>query len=83
MHKPRYRICYDNGNSTTGTKIYELYKYCTCPECRYRQQVARTPSNSISIITKDISKIDEIAEFLESWICPDGKRQLETVYLEF
>ena len=83
MQEPRYRICYENGNPTTGKKIYELKKYCTCPECRYRQEIERTPSNSINITTEDIAKIDEIAEFLKKWTCENGKKQLETVYLEF
>jgi len=86
IEKPKYqnyRVCYDNGNSTTGTKIYELNKYCKCPECLYRQRIRRTPANSITVTTKDISKVDEAAEFLKNWICEDGKKQLEIVYLKF
>ena len=78
-----YRVCYENGNSTTGAKIYELYKYCRCSECQHRQATERTPANRINITTKDISKIDEIVRFLENWSCKDGKRQLEIVFLKF
>ena len=77
-----YRVCYDK-ISAAGTKIYELHKYCECPECRYRQEIKRTPCNSITITTRDILKVDEVAEFLNSWICKDGKRQLEIVYIKF
>ncbi|MNI49376.1 hypothetical protein D3C73_1039850 [compost metagenome] len=87
MVKPQYqnfRECYDghfeNGKFIKGEKLYELYKYCLCEECRYRQAQYRTPANGITITTPDISKVDEIAERLKSWNCADGSKQLETVY---
>jgi hypothetical protein len=86
MQKPKcknYRICYENGNPVTGKKIYELHKYCTCPDCQNRQQIKRTPANSVTITTKDISKVDEVAEFLKNWTCEDGRRHLKTVYFQF
>ena len=86
MGKPKYknyRVCYENGNATTGKKIYELYKYCNCPDCQYRQRWRREPANRATATTKDISKVDEVAEFLENWSCKDGKRQLEIVYFKF
>ncbi|MNJ32048.1 hypothetical protein D3C77_267030 [compost metagenome] len=86
MKKPKYsnyRVCYDNGNPATGKKIYELYKYCTCPDCKNRSMLKREPANRITITTKDISKVDEAAKFLKNWICADGKRWLEIVCLKF
>jgi hypothetical protein len=86
MKKPKYqnyRVCYDNGNSVTGKKIYELYKYCRCADCTYRQSRSRTPANQVTVNTKDISKVDEIAEFLKNWSCEDGRKSLEIVYLKF
>lgn len=86
MEEPKYknyRVCYDNGNANTGKKLYELGKYCTCEDCLYRVQWKREPANGICITTEDISKVDEIAEFLKNWTCKDGKRRLERVYLKF
>ena len=86
MEKPKYqnyRICFENGNPFTGKEIYELNKYCQCADCRYRQTTKRTPSNSIVITTKDISKVDEIADYLKNWSCEDGRKQLDTVYLKY
>ena len=83
MHNPRYRICYANGNPTTGTKIYELYKYCKCEGCKYRLSAKREPSNYIAITTKDVSKVGEISDFLERWECKDGWIQVERTFLEW
>jgi hypothetical protein len=86
MQKPKYqnyRVCYDNGNSVTGKKIYELYKYCNCPDCNNRKKWRREPSNRATATTKDISKVDEVAEFLENWTCEDGKRLLEIAFFQF
>jgi hypothetical protein len=83
MEKPKYknyRVCYENGNAKTGKEIYELHKYCACSDCRYRQDSKRTPVNAITITTMDISKVDEIAEFLKNWSCEDGTKQLDTIY---
>ena len=78
-----YRVCYDNGNSATGVTIYELYKYCDCPDCRRRASWKREPANRVTDTTKNISKVDEVAEFLKNWSCTDGEKSLETVYLKF
>lgn len=86
MKKPKYqnyRVCYENGNSATGKKIYELHKYCTCQDCMNRQKWTRQPVNSATATTKDISKVDEIAEFLKNWTCADGRRFLEVTYFKF
>lgn len=86
MEEPNYqnyRVCYENGNSATGNKIYELYKYCNCPNCEDRQQWTRTPANKATATTKDISKVDEVAEFLKNWTCENGKKHLEIVYFQF
>jgi hypothetical protein len=78
-----YRVCYTNGNSATGKKVYELYKHCSCPDCQYRQRLTRTPVNKATATTKDISKVDEVAEFLKNWTCEDGKKHLEIAYFQF
>jgi hypothetical protein len=86
MKKPKYlnyRICYENGNSVTGKKIYELYKYCNCGDCNNRQKLKREPANRATATTKDISKVDEIVDFLKNWTCENGKRTLEIVYYQF
>lgn len=86
MGKPKYlnyRVCYENGNSVTGRKIYELYKYCNCPDCNNRKAWKREPPNRATATTKDISKVDEVAKFLKSWSCKDGKRYLEIAYFQF
>jgi hypothetical protein len=78
-----YRVCYEGGNSAIGEKIYELYKYCRCQGCSDRLTYKRVPNNSATASTKDISKVDEIAEFLKNWNCEDGQRQLEISYFKF
>ena len=84
--KPKYqnyRVCYENGNRLTGEKIYELYKYCKCEDCQRREQWSRTPANKVTASTRDISKVDEIAEFLSNWNCEDGTKSLDILYLKF
>lgn len=86
MKKPEYknyRVCYENGNSTTGKEIYELYKYCKCEDCQRRLQFKRESPNKATATTKDISKVDEVADFLKNWTCEDGKRRSEIVYFKF
>ena len=86
MTEPRYknyRVCYTNGNPKTGIKLYELHKDCKCYGCQSRTRYRRQPSNGITVTTADISKVDEIAEFLKDWTCADGQRLLDTVYLRF
>ncbi|SFE42326.1 hypothetical protein SAMN04487969_102447 [Paenibacillus algorifonticola] len=86
MKKPKYqnyRVCYDNGNAATGTKIYELHKYCDCPGCKTRTAMKREPVNHATATTKDISKVDEVAEFLKNWTCDDGKIYLKIAYFQF
>ena len=77
-NQPKYRVCYTpNGNSKTDTKVYELQKYCTCENCKIRTSIRREPVNRGVVTTKDFSKINEAADFLEKWTCNDGKRLLE------
>lgn len=84
MKEPKYknyRVCYDNGNAKTGKKLYELDKYCDCEYCTYRFKMNREPSNRIVITTEDISKVDEIAEFLKNWKCEDGRTHVDPIFL--
>lgn len=86
MEKPKYqnyRVCYDNGNAATGKKSYELHKNCDCTDCKTRTAMRREPVNHATATTKDISKVDEVAEFLRNWTCADGKILLKRVYLNF
>jgi hypothetical protein len=86
QQKPKhqnYRICYDNGNSTTGKKIYELDKYCRCSGCSIRQTVKREPSNRAVVTTRDISKVANAAEFLKNWSCENGGISLEPIFFKF
>ncbi|NFA60094.1 hypothetical protein EXM63_02545 [Clostridium botulinum] len=86
MEKPKYqnyRVCYENGNKVTGKEIYELYKYCDCQSCKNRATLKREPANRATATTKDISKVDEVAEFLKNWTCEDEKRNLEIAYFQF
>jgi hypothetical protein len=64
-----YRICYENGNSKTGRKTYELYKYCKCEECQYNLKHKRLPPKRATAYTADSLKIDEVADFLNNWNC--------------
>ena len=80
---PNYRVCYERGIPVEGKEIYELHKNCRCPDCRNRTALKREPVNSITATTKDISKVDEVAEFLKNWTCEDGTMLLKTVYLHF
>lgn len=77
------RICYDNGNSATGEKIYELHASCTCEDCQDRSSMRREPANQATVTTKDVLKIDEATEFLKDWSCENGKKLLEPVYFKF
>jgi hypothetical protein len=78
-----YRVCYDSVNPNTRKKVYELYKYCICPDCNTRRERKREPNNCATANTEDISKVDGLAEFLKNWTCEDGKRYLETVRFKF
>ena len=86
MAEPKYknyRVCYEGGNSKTGAKIYELFKYCKCDGCTRRLKMYRQPANRITASTKDINKVDEIAECLKNWTCKDGSKMLDIVYKKF
>jgi hypothetical protein len=78
-----YRVCYENGNSRTGTKVYEFYKYCQCSGCKTRLQIKREPNNKVTVTTKDISKQTEITNYLENWTCTNGNKWLEIEYIKF
>jgi hypothetical protein len=78
-----YRICYDNGNAVTGKKIYELHKYCNCEACHTRFKMTRMPRNQVSATTSDISKVDEVADYLKTWTCGTDKWIRSPVFLKF
>jgi hypothetical protein len=78
-----YRVCYEGGSSATGKKIYELYKYCDCSGCKDRLTYKRGTRNQATATTKDILKIDKVADFLKNWTCEDEKRELDNVYFKF
>ena len=77
------RICYEKGNPVVGKKIYEFQAFCTCVDCLNRKAWRSEPRNLATVTIKDISKIDEVAEFLKNWTCEDGKRDLKTAYFQF
>lgn len=87
MEKPKYqnyRVCYEKGISVAGNEIYELQKICKCSDCLTRRRKGKRETlNAATATTSDISKVDEVAEFLEKWTCEDGKRALATVYFQF
>ncbi|HID0817737.1 TPA: hypothetical protein ACXNW8_003453 [Clostridium botulinum] len=86
MEKPKYknyRVCYEGGNSVTGKEIYELHKLCSCQDCKNKQVLNKGTVNKATATTKDISKVDEVAEFLKNWTCENGKKDLGTAYFQF
>lgn len=86
MTKPKYqnyRVCYDNWDCTKANKLYQVHKYCDCEGCKQRNAMRREPSNWVACTTKDISKVDAMAEFIKSWTCEDGSKKLEPVFLRF
>ncbi|KEI84145.1 hypothetical protein N493_19860 (plasmid) [Clostridium botulinum B2 433] len=86
MGKPKYqnyRVCYEHGNKVTGKEIYELHKYCDCQFCKDRVAFKKNPANRATAITKDISKVDEVAEFLKNWTCGNSKMDLKISYFQF
>lgn len=85
MKKPKYlnyRVCYDSINPVTRKKVYALYKYCDCPDCKDRM-LRREPVNWVSVTTKEISKVDDVAEFLKKWTCDEGKKYVGVVFMKF
>lgn len=86
MTQPKYkdyRICYEGGNAKVGKKIYELKKMCKCEKCRWRVKFAQGTANCATATTKDVTKIDNVAEFLRNWTCEDGSISLQTAYFKF
>lgn len=84
MIKPQhqnYRICYNNIDPAVAQKVYELSKYCDCTTCKDRL-LRREPTNWVSATTKDISKVDDVAEFLKSWVCNE-KKYVGPVFIKF
>lgn len=79
----RYRVCYENGDSVTGKKIYELHAFCNCEDCKNRKAWRNEPRNCATATTKDILKVGEVIEFLKNWTCKDGKRHLKVEYFRF
>jgi len=78
-----YRVCYENGNPVAGKEIYELHKLCTCSDCKDRKTLKKEPINCATATTKDISKVDEVVEFLKNWTCENGKIHLKIAYFQF
>lgn len=76
------RICYENGNSKTGKKIYEMHKICKCSYCQYRNRIESGSWNCATATTQDENKIEEVFQFLEKWTCGNKERQ-KTVYFKF
>ena len=83
MRQVQTRLCYENGVEVPGKKIYEFHQLCHCPECVARAKKIRGSWNTVTATTKDQAKIPEILEFLGRWTCPDGEKELPTIYLEF
>lgn len=86
MEKPKcqdYRVCYDNLDRSIANKLYGLYKYCKCEACQTRFKMKRLPPNWASATTPDITKIDEVADFLENWICGTDTWIRSPVILKF
>ncbi len=79
-----YRVCYEHGDPVNGQEIYELHKTCTCSACKTRVQLnKRHNPNCATATTKDLTKVDEVAEFLNNWTCENGNKWLPTVYFQF
>lgn len=86
MDKPKYQdyiVCYENGNRVAGKEIYELHKLCKCEDCKNRTKLKREPVNQATATTRDILKVDNVAEFLKNWTCENGKRHLQVAYFQF
>lgn len=79
----RVRICYENGNPVTGRKIYEATQLCHCENCMNRFKWRKEALNCVTASTSDKNKIEEMLQFLDNWICKDGKRHMETEYFTF
>lgn len=85
MIKPQYknyRVCYDSIDPATAKKVYELGKYCDCPDCKDRL-LRREPVNWVSVTTKELSKVDSVAEFLKKWTCGNGKTYVGVTFMKF
>lgn len=77
-----YRVCYDNWDRTKATEVYVQTKHCDCPSCKDRM-LRREPVNWVSTSTKDISKVDDVAEFLKTWTCNTAGKYVGLICLKF
>lgn len=84
--KPKYqnyRVCYSSQfMGVKGKEIYELTQHCHCGSCVNRERYTRGAWNCATASTKDISKIDEIHEFLKNWVCGSDS-PIKTTYFNF
>lgn len=84
MKKPKhqnYSVCYDSWDRANAAKLYALYKYCDCPYCKDKI-LRREPVNWVSATTKEISKVDDVAEFLKKWTCGQ-KKYVGVIFMKF
>ncbi|MBU8573737.1 MULTISPECIES: hypothetical protein [Bacillus] len=79
--KPKYQN-YRTCKTLSGETVYELNKYCQCPECRKRSQFYREPANRLCVTVKNIADLDNASLFLKDWSCNDGNKQLETLFVK-
>lgn len=85
MGELRYKdatICYENGSVKSGIKIYQLHAFCDCESCKNRYKFRAGMRNDATATTKDITKVDEVAEFLKNWKCNFNK-EISTMYFKF
>ena len=79
----RIRVCFENGNATSGKKIYEAHKICDCGFCQRRNVVNRGSKNRATATTKDERKIAEMLLFLEGWTCGSKTKNPRATYFNF
>lgn len=91
MNKVWMRICYKRGIKKEGNELYEFHKACDCDKCRFNFEYKISVPHAATATTDDISKIDEVKKFLESWNCSieDGSSKVvsygnnKIVYFDF
>ncbi|CAH1205772.1 hypothetical protein PAECIP111893_02414 [Paenibacillus plantiphilus] len=78
-----YRVCYDNWDRSIANKLYAVSKHCECEACNTRFKIKRLPPNWASATTPDITKVDEVADFLETWNCGTDTWLRSPIILKF
>jgi len=77
-----FRICYKNGTPVKGKEIYESQKLCKCYNCVNRNRYNRGTWNQVTAWTKDIARLNDLADFLKGWECK-SETPIKTTYYDF